>query len=398
MGKLTATGVKQAKPKDKAYKMPDGGGMYLLVNKTGGKYWRYDYRFAGKRKTLALGTYPEISLLEARELHMSARKELADNIDPAEAKKVAKLTRHIAANNSFEAIGREWFEQKIVGKSKSYHDRTLRILEKDLYPYIGSRPINEISVPELLSALRRIEDRGANDIAHRAKQTSGQVFRYAMLTARADRDPSQVLTEALRPRYKKHHAAITDPKDVGPLLRAIDAYQGSFIVKTALQLSPLLFQRPGEIRQMEWAEINWELKRWEIPAEKMKMRHEHIVPLASQSIDLLKALYGLTGRGRYVFPSARGGHRPLSDNGVRTALRALGYTNEQMSPHGFRAMARTILDEVLEYRVDWIEHQLAHAVKDATGRAYNRTTHIDGRTDMMQGWADYLDGLKNDIG
>jgi integrase len=395
MGTLTATGVKQAKPKDKVYKMPDGGGMYLLVNKTGGKYWRYDYRFASKRKTLALGTYPDVSLLEARVLHMAARKDLSRDIDPSEAKKVDKLTKHVAANDSFEGIGREWFHHKMVDKSKSYHDRTLRILEKDLYPHIGSRPITQITAPEILAVLRKIENRGAGDIAHRAKQAASLIFRYAIVTGRADRDPSQDLIGALQTRNKKHHAAITEPKKVAQLLRAIDVYKGSFVVKTALQLSPLLFQRPGEIRQMEWTEIHWEQSRWEIPAEKMKMRHEHIVPLSIQSIELLKAIHSLTGRGKYVFPSARGGNRPLSDNGVRTALRALGYSNEQMSPHGFRAMARTILDEVLSCRIDWIEHQLAHAVRDATGRAYNRTTHIEGRADMMQRWADYLDGLKN---
>ena len=231
-------------------------------------------------------------------------------------------------------------------------------------------------------------------MAHRAKQTAGQVFRYAVATGRAERDPSGDLRGALKTKTKKHYAAITDPAEVARLLLAIDAFQGTSTVKAALQLSPLLFQRPGEIRGMEWAEINWEEERWEIPADKMKIRQPHIVPLCTQSIDLLKGLHRLTGRGRYVFPSARGASRCLSENGVRSALRTMGYDNDTMTPHGFRAMARTIMDEVLNYRVDWIEQQLAHAVRDANGRAYNRTAHLPQRKDMMQGWADYLDNLK----
>lgn len=394
MPSLTATSVKQAKPRDKQYKMTDGGGMYLLVTTSGSRYWRYNYRFAGKRKTLSIGVYPEISLADARKLHQEAREKLAKGIDPGEVKKVEKLTRHLAAAESFEAIGREWFAQNMDGKSKSYLDRTLRILEKDLYPVIGSRPIANVTAPELLAALRRIEARGAIDIAHRAKQTAGKIFRYGVATGRAERDPSQDLTGALKARNKKHHASITDPKEVGKLLVAIDGFEGTLVVKTALKLSPLLFQRPGEIRHMEWSEIDWEQKRWEIPSEKMKMRLPHIVPLCSQAIELLTELHKLTGRGKYVFPSARGASRPLSENGVRTALRTIGYTNEQISPHGFRAMARTILDEVLGYRVDWIEHQLAHAVKDSNGRAYNRTSHLAQRIEMMQGWGDYLDKLR----
>jgi len=395
MGKLTATEVKQAKPAEKAIKLTDGGGMYLLVHPKGAKYWRYDYRFSGKRKTLALGVYPEVSLKEAREKHQDARKELSKGIDPGNERKVEKLTRHLAAAESFEAVAREWFNQIMPEKSKSYRERTGRILEKDLYPFLGSRPIASVTAPELLATLRRIEDRGANDIAHRAKQTAGQIFRYAVATGRAERDPSGDLKGALKPRRKKkHHAALIDPADVGRLLVAIDGFQGTPVVKTALRLSPLLFQRPGEIRHMEWAEIDWEAKRWEIPAEKMKMKQPHIVPLSQQALEILRELHPLTGRGKYVFPSARGASRCLSENGVRTALRTLGYDNETMTPHGFRAMARTLLDEVLDYRVDWIEHQLAHAVRDPNGRAYNRTKHLEGRAKMMQEWADYLEELR----
>jgi integrase len=390
---LTATAVKQAKPKDKAYKLADGAGLFLLVNPKGAKYWRYKYRYGGKEKVLALGVYPEVSLKLAREKHQDARLKLSQGIDPSELRKVEKLTRHLATADSFEAIAMEWFNQLMPAKSKSYHDRTERILRKDLFPVLANRPVKSITAPELLATLRRIEARGANDIAHRAKQTAGQIFRYAVATGRAERDPSADLKGALKPRNKKHHATLTEPKEVGRLLMAIDAFEGTEVVKTALKLSPLLFQRPGEIRNMEWAEIDWEQKRWELPAEKMKMKLPHIVPLSKQAIVLLEGLYPITGRGKYVFPSARGRSRTLSENGVRTALRTIGYTNEQITPHGFRAMARTILDEVLGFRVDWIEHQLAHAVKDPNGRAYNRTSHLEARAKMMQDWADYLDML-----
>ena len=395
MGNLTATQVKQAKSKEKVYKLTDGGGMYLQVHTKGARYWRYDYRFAGKRRTLALGVYPEVSLKQAREKHQEARNKLSQGIDPSEVRKVEKLTRYLAVAESFEAVAREWFNQIMPNKSESYRVRTGRILEKDLYPALGSRPIKSITALELLSALRRIEGRGAYDIAHRAKQTAGQIFRYAVATGRAERDLSGDLKGALKPRrQKKHHAAITDPTELGHLLVAIDGFQGTFVVKTALLLSPLLFQRPGEIRSMEWDEVDWDEARWEIPAQKMKMGQAHIVPLSTQAQDLLRELQRLTGRGRYVFPSARGASRCLSDNATRVALRTLGYDKETVTPHGFRATARTILDEVLGYRIDWIEHQLAHAVKDPNGRAYNRTKHLEGRTKMMQAWADYLDKLK----
>jgi len=391
--RLSATTVRQVKSAQKSQKLTDGGGLYLLVTTKSGKYWRYDYRFANKRKTLSIGTYPEVSLANARKFHQLAREQLAQDVDPSEVKKIKKLTLIQAAADSFEAIAQEWFEIKMIGKSESYRVRTRRILEKDLYPYIGTRPISEITPPELLAVLRRIESRTV-DIAHRAKQTGSLVFRYAIATGRAERDPSQDLAGALKNRTKRHHAAITQPAEVKVLMAAIRSYSGSLIVKIALELSALLFQRPGEIRQMEWSEINWKESRWEIPAGKMKMRQPHIVPLSKQAIALLQEINKLTGRGRaavYVFPSARGRTRPLSDNAVRVALRTMGYANEQMTAHGFRAMARTMLDEVLGFRIDWIEHQLAHAVRDANGRAYNRTSHIEGRIKMMQDWADYLD-------
>jgi len=246
----------------------------------------------------------------------------------------------------------------------------------------------------LLAVLRKIESRGAVETAHRAKQTAGQIFRFAVSTGRAERDPSADLSGALKTPKKKHLASITDPKEVGKLLLAIDNFQGTATVTAALSLSPLLFARPGELRHMEWEEINWEGGQWEIPAEKMKIKQPHIVPLCKQAIAILKELQLLTGRGKYVFPSARGASRPLSDNGVRTALRTLGYDNDTMTPHGFRATARTLLDEVLGFRIEWIEQQLAHTVRDPQGRAYNRTKHLPQRKDMMQKWADYLDNLK----
>ena len=393
MQKLTAAFVKQAKPRDKAFSLVDGVGLYLLV-KQAGKYWRYNYRYCGKQKTLSLGVYPDISLAEARKRHQTAREELTNGIDPSEIRKVQKITKSLANKDDFESVAREWFNQKLLDKSDSHKVRTTRILEKDLFPSIGGRPISRITAPELLAVLRKIEARTV-DIAHRAKQVASAVFRYAVTTGRAEGDPSRDLAGALKVTSKTHHAAITDPEELGRLLLAMDGYQGSLVVTTALQLSALLFQRPGEIRHMEWLEINWGKNLWEIPASKMKMKVDHLVPLSRQARELLTQIHKLTGRGKYVFPSARGVTRPLSENGVRTALRSLEFDNDTMTPHGFRATARTILDEELKCRVDYIEHQLAHAVRDANGRAYNRTTHLDGRREMMQQWADYLDDLRN---
>ena len=393
MQKLTASAVKQSKCSGRAYKMADGGGLYLHV-KSSGKYWRYKYRVEGTEKLLALGVFPDISLAEARKRHQTAREELTNGIDPSEVRKVQKITKSLTNKDGFEAVAREWFNQRLLDKSASHKVRTMRILEKDLFPSIGNRPISKITAPELLAVLRKIEERTI-DIAHRAKQVASAVFRYAVATGRAKDDPSRDLTGALKTRTKAHHAAITDPEELGRLLVAMDGYEGSLVVTTALQLSALLFQRPGEIRHMEWLEINWEKNLWEIPASKMKMNLDHLVPLCRQARELLTQIHKLTGRAKYVFPSARGASRPLSENGVRTALRSLEFDNNTMTPHGFRATARTILDEELECRVDFIEHQLAHAVRDANGRAYNRTTHLEGRTKMMQQWADYLDDLRN---
>jgi integrase len=391
MQKLTATAVKQAKSTSKAYKIWDGGSLYLLV-KPQGKYWRFNYRFAGKRNTLALGIYPDISLKAARDKHKEARENLANGIDPNVAKQGQKAADQGALANSFEVIALEWL-QKRGAKSEGGDKRLNRLLQKDLFPYIGKRPISKITSPDLLKALRRIESRGAVNTAHRAKQAAGMVFRYAVATGRAERDPSVDLKDALAQPKQTHFKSLTEPNDVAPLMVAIRHYQGTSTVMAALKLSPLLFCRPGELRHLEWIEVKFKQTRIELPAEKMKMQEPHIIPLSTQAMEILQELQPITGRGKYVFPSARGPSRPLSDNGVRTALRTLGYTNEQISPHGFRAMARTILDEVLNFPLDWIEHQLAHAVRDPNGRAYNRTKHITQRQQMMQTWADYLDGL-----
>jgi integrase len=390
---LTDTQVRKAKPKEKDYKLSDERGLFLLVAKTGHKRWRLKYRIDRKEKLLALGVYPDVTLAQAREKREEARNQLANGIDPMAAKKAFKEARADAAANSFEVVAREWLDKR-GKKSESGDVRLVNMLKKDLFPFIGSRPIGDITPPELLRVLRKVESRGAIETAHRVKQYAGQIFRYAIATGRADRDPSADLKGALKTPEQKHFPAITTPKEAGHLMAAIDSYHGTPVVMAALKLSPLLFCRPGELRQIEWSEVNFEEARIELPAEKMKIKEPHIIPLCTQATEILLGLHPLTGRGRYVFPSARGASRPLSENGVRTALRTMGYCNDQMTPHGFRAMARTLLDEELGFPVDWIEHQLAHAVKDANGRAYNRTKHLENRRKMMQSWADYLDNLK----
>lgn len=391
---LTATEVKQARPDQRAYKMFDGRGLYLLVQSNGSKLWRFKYRYGGKEKVLALGVFPETSLKAARLAHEEARADLSKGIDPSAKRKVEKLTGQLAAAETFESIALEWIEVRLADKAEATRKRNSSILSNHLLPKLASRPIADIRPQELLAVLRRVEANGTVDSAHRARMIASQIFRFAVVTGRAERDPTTDLQGALTPCKKKHHAAITDPAEVGRLLVAMDGFEGTPVVKTALLISPLLFQRPGEIRAMEWAEISWDEARWDIPAHKMKMGAAHVVPLSRQALELLREIQLLTGRGKYVFPSARGASRCLSDNGVRMALRTLGYGKETLTPHGFRAMARTILDEVLGYRVDWIEHQLAHAVKDPNGRAYNRTSHLAGRAEMMQGWGDYLDRLR----
>ncbi|WP_444937248.1 tyrosine-type recombinase/integrase [Microbulbifer sp. JMSA004] len=395
---LSDTKAKALKPRDKKYLESDSKGLYLEIKPNGTKRWIFRFRLHEKRCDLALGVYPSVSLAKAREAAREAKEYVAQGIDPRDVKRVRRESNLEANRNSFAAVSDEWFAAKMAHLSNSSKDRATLALERDLKPYLGKRPISEIAPPEVLRCLRRIESRGTLETAHRVKRVASQVFRFAVATGRADRDPTTDLTGALTPTKKKHLAAITDPAEVGRLLTAINEYQGTPVVRAALKLSPLLFCRPGELRKLEWTEINWEAKQIELPGEKMKMGQPHIIPLAEQALALLQELEPLTGRGKYIFPSARGQSRPLSDNGVRTALRSLGYDNETMTAHGFRAMARTLLDEVLGFRVDYIEHQLAHEVKDTLGRAYNRTKHLEQRAAMMQKWADYLDNLRAQVG
>ena len=387
MHRLSATAIKQAQPRDRNYSLVDGGGLYLLVKATG-KYWRFNYRFLGKQKTLALGVFPDVSLAEARKRHHKAREHLAEDNDPSEIKKVQKLTRELTSENTFRHVAEEWFQLHMLDKSKKHKDRAVYMLKTDLYPSLGSRPVAIIKPTEVLAALRKIEARDVD--ASKAKSLTSQIFKYGIATGRCENDPSRDLASALKTKRKKHHPAITTPKEAKQLMVAIDGYDGTPVVKAALKISALTFQRPGEIRHMEWGEINWSKQQWEISGKKMKMQNDHVVPLSSQATELLIELQIMTGKARYVFPSARGGSRPLSDNGARIALRTMGYGKETMTPHGFRAMARTLLDEELGFPVDWIEHQLAHAVKDSNGRAYNRTSHLENRRKMMQQWADFL--------
>jgi integrase len=387
--------VKNVKPAPKDVKLFDGGGLFLLITPTGGKLWHMKYRFNGKEKKLAFGAYPSITLADARQRREDARKLLANGVDPGDVKKAQKAAGELQAENSFEVIAREWHAKFLTGKSDSYRDKMLANFERDVFPWIGKRPIIEIKAPELLAMLRRIESRGSLETAHRTRSACGQVFRYAVATGRADRDPAADLKGALPPYKKGHHAAITEPKQVSELLRAVDAFECSFVVKCALRIAPYVFVRPGELRRAEWSEIDLDAAEWNIPAEKMKMNNAHLVPLSSQAVAILRELQPLTGRGKYVFPCHRTTLRPMSENAVLAALRRMGYDKDEMTGHGFRAMARTILDEVLQVRPDYIEHQLAHAVKDPNGRAYNRTAHLAERKKMMQTWADYLDGLKS---
>ncbi len=392
---LTDTTCKNAKAKDKPYKLTDEKGMFLLVNPNGSKYFRLKYRISGKEKLLALGVYPDTSLKQAREKRDEARGQIADSIDPSENRKAIKQAITINAESSFEIVAREWFDKNMTDKSESHRKRTLGILERDIFPALGNVPIANIKAPELLAALRKIEGREAFETARRTLQTCGLIFRYGVATGRLETDVSQFLKGSLKTVSGGHFAAITEPKELAALLRAIDAYSGSVIVRTALQIAPLVFVRPSELRGMEWSHIDFDAKEWRYLVTKTNV--QHIVPLSKQVIELLEKIKPLTQHGRFVLPSERtpNGSRCMSDMALLAALRRMGFSKDEVTVHGFRATARTLLDEVLNFRPDFIEHQLAHAVRDPNGRAYNRTAHLAERHKMMQAWADYLDSLKS---
>ncbi|MCY0858094.1 tyrosine-type recombinase/integrase [Cupriavidus sp. D39] len=398
---LTDTAIKNAKPGEKPVKLYDADGLLLWIAPSGGKWWRLKYRLGGKEKMLSLGTYPEVGLREARERRDEARRRLADGIDPSAHRKAAKSTKAPREANSFELVAREWHAKYASTWSASHGVRILRRLEANAFPWIGGKPTADLKPADVLEVLRRVERRGTLETAHRLRDNIGQAMRYAVATGRAERDITADLRGALPPVQKRHFAAITEPAKVGELLRAIDGYTGTFPVACALKLAPLLFQRPGELRLAEWPEFDLDGATWEIPAGRMKRTKQgkaegaaHIVPLPSQAVAILRELHALTGTGRYVLPGVRSPSRPMSDNTINAGLRRMGYDNETMTGHGFRAMARTILDEVLAFPPAIIEAQLAHAVKDPLGRAYNRTAHLPQRREMMQRWADYLEGIK----
>lgn len=375
-------------------KHTDGDGMHLLVKSTG-KYWRLNYRFGGKQKTLALGVYPAVPLSAARKKRDAARALLAAGTDPSAAKQEARRVAARASVDTFQAVGREWLAKTAARRGPDTQSRVESWLEKNIFPAIGAIPIADLRPRDVLDAVRIIEQRGAIDSAKRVLGYCGQIFQYAIAIEAVAADVTAGLHRALTEKEQRHYAAITTPSEAGALLRSIDAYHGHPFVTAALRVAPMVFVRPGELRTAEWTEIDLDAAEWRIPGAKMKMGAEHVVPLAEQAVAVLLDLQRITGAGRYVFPSIRTGSRPMSDNTVNAALRGMGYSKDVMTGHGFRAMARTMMDEVLGERVDLIEHQLAHQVKDVNGRAYNRTAHLPARRDMMQRWADYLDSLRS---
>jgi integrase len=384
---LTEGRIRNAKPKSHPYKLRDGGGLFLLITPANARLWRWRYKVRGQESMLGLGSYPATSLKVARAKRTELRADLESGKNPSAERRAERAS----SGNTFEALAREWLaKQPFAPKTMM---KAVWTFEDLLFPYIGSRPVGALTAPELLDVFRRLERRGKHETAHRAKQRVGQVLRFAIATGRAERDPTGDLRGALAPIKVINRAALTDPRDVGQLLRALDGYQGHHIVEAALKLAPLAFVRPGELRAAEWSEIDLDAAEWRIAAHRMKMRRPHLVPLARQAVAILREIEPLTGRGRYVFPSPRSMQRPLSDNAVTAALRRIGYTGEQMSWHGFRAMASTLLNE-LGFPPDIIELQLAHQERNEVRAAYNRAQRLDERRKMMQAWADYLDGLR----
>lgn len=391
--KLTDTYLRALKANGKVQKYSDGGGLYLHVSPTGGKLWRMGYRFEGKQKTLSFGKYPAVSLKDARNRREEAKDLLAAGIDPGARKKAVKAAIKAETMNSFEVVAREWFERYKDSWVDHHGKKILARLENDIFPLIGGKAIGAVTAPELLEALRRIEARGAVETAHRALQNCGQIFRYAIATGRAERDTAADLRGALSPVKSTNFASITEPKDIGALLREIDAYPGNMIVHAALRMAPYVFVRPGELRRAEWAEFSLESAEWRIPAARMKMRETHIVPLARQVLTILEDLHRFTGHGRYLFPSMRANSAPISDVTLLAALRRMGYDKDVMTVHGFRSMASTLLNEQ-GYNRDWIERQLAHGERNTVRASYNYAQYLPERRRMMQEWADYLDGLR----
>ncbi len=389
---ISPVSLRNIKATDKTQRIFDGGGLYLEVTPKGKTWWRLKYRFNDKEKRISLGVFPDVTLKMARVRRDEARQLIADKVDPSEYRKITKHAKLERTANSFEMVAREWFVKHSSNWVKSHADKIIQRFERDIFPWIGSTPISELKPSTLLSVIRRIEERGALETAHRALSNCGQVLRYAVATNRVERDSSQDLKGALPPVKVKHFAAQTDPKRFGELLKSFDGYEGSLIVRCALRLAPLVFVRPGELRHAKWADVNFDEAQWSYIVTKTGTAH--IVPLASQAINILQELYPLTGNSIFVFPSARSNTRPMSDNAILAALRRLGINKEEATGHGFRATARTLLDEILGIPPHLIEHQLAHAVRDPNGRAYNRTAHLPERKKMMQDWANYLEDLK----
>lgn len=391
--KLTDVAVRKAKPRTKPYKMADGGGLFMLVQPNSSKYWRLAYRFENKQKILALGVYSDVSLILARERREAARKLLATGIDPSENRKAKKRARLDSSENSFEVVAREWLAFYMKNKVASHSEKVVRRFERFLFPWLGNKPIAEITPPQVLEALKRIENLGSFETAHRTLQACGQVFKYAVQTGRAVRDVTFDLKGALPPTNSKHMATFTEPKEVAELLRAIDGFKGTYTVQCALKIAPMLFVRPGELRMAKWKDIDLKAGEWSYVVSKTKT--DHLVPLPKQIVVLLRELHSFSGHGEYVFQSGRDPKKAMSGAAINAALTRIGYdTKTQITGHGFRAMARTILHERLGIDPHIIEHQLAHRVPDALGTAYNRTKFIKQRKEMMQLWADYLDKLK----
>ncbi len=390
---LTDIQVNKSRPKDKNFTLFDGGGLFLLITSTGGKLWRFKYRFEGKEKLIALGAYPDISLAEARERRLDARNKVANGIDPSEVRRVQREEEALS-QLTFEMVAREWFGKNEPVWSDSHRRTVMGRLELHVFPDIGSRPINDIKRVEIVTLLKKIDDQGISETADRIKNYTERIFRYALNNELISANPATSFKDIVSKRVEKHHAAITKPIEFGGLLRAIDDISASFTVKCALKIAPMVFLRPSELSHAEWKEFDLDNAEWNIPASKMKMKEAHLVPLSRQVVALLREVHQLTGNSEYVFPSIRTNKRPMSEVALLAALRRMGYTKEEMTTHGFRASARTIMDEVLHIRVDLIEHQLAHEVKDANGRAYNRTAFLPQRREMMQKWSDYLDELK----